>query len=445
MFEVKFNLIDYIYGPLAFVIIVLVSRVIKYREIEKHPEYKYFTKGLYAKLLGGISFLLVYVLYYGGGDTVHYILDSNCLVNLLFQNPSAFFTIMRRGAEDPSWYFFFNDETGYPVYYRDPQTFFVVRMAVPLVFLAAGSSVVSTILFAALSYAGIWKLYKVFLAEFPDLHKQLAIAILFIPSVVFWGSGVMKDTITLCFVGYYCYSFYYLILKNKFSISNLFILILSVYFILKIKPYIVFALLPGSLLWYVNVKVASITNTMIKFLSGPFMLMIGLAGGYLLLANMGSVLGQYSIENVMDKAVVTNQDLKADYYGGSSFDIGDFDATIPSMLSMAPAAIIAGIFRPFIWESKNIVMIFSGLEGLVLLFVSIRTLFRVRGIHVIPLIFKNHMVTFSIIFSVFFAFSVGISTSNFGSLVRYRIPVLPFFLASMFIIEYLYKKKKENK
>jgi hypothetical protein len=35
---------------------------------------------------------------------------------------------------------------------------------------------------------------------------------------------------------------------------------------------------------------------------------------------------------------------------------------------------------------------------------------------------------------MFFAFGVGLSTSNFGSLVRYRIPLMPFFATILMII-----------
>ena len=52
-------------------------------------------------------------------------------------------------------------------------------------------------------------------------------------------------------------------------------------------------------------------------------------------------------------------------------------------------------------------------------------------------LFTHHLLTFSLFFSLFFAFSVGLSTSNFGSLVRYKIPSIPYFVASMYIIQYL--------
>ncbi|NNF02533.1 MAG: hypothetical protein HKN22_07590 [Bacteroidia bacterium] len=51
-------------------------------------------------------------------------------------------------------------------------------------------------------------------------------------------------------------------------------------------------------------------------------------------------------------------------------------------------------------------------------------------------------MTFCIIFSLFFAFSVGLSTSNFGSLVRYKIPLLPFFVAALFITAEMHRQYK---
>ena len=99
--------------------------------LETNPEYKYFTKGLYAKIFGGLSFCFIYALYYGGGDTTNYFNDGACMMRLLFHDPSGFYTVMRDGLT-PQNYFIFNDITGYPVYGKDDQaTFYVVRIAIP--------------------------------------------------------------------------------------------------------------------------------------------------------------------------------------------------------------------------------------------------------------------------------------------------------------------------
>lgn len=101
-----FTLVDFVYGPLVFVIIVILARIKKYRRIELEPEYKYYTKGLYVKLLGGISLCMVYTLYYGGGDTINYMTDSMCMIKLLFSNPGGFFQVMGNGVDMTNFYYF---------------------------------------------------------------------------------------------------------------------------------------------------------------------------------------------------------------------------------------------------------------------------------------------------------------------------------------------------
>ena len=60
------------------------------------------------------------------------------------------------------------------------------------------------------------------------------------------------------------------------------------------------------------------------------------------------------------------------------------------------------------------------------------------------MIFQNHLLTFSFFFSILFAYSVGLTTSNFGALVRYKIPCIPFFIATLFIMKHLKKKELEK-
>lgn len=91
-------------------------------------------------------------------------------------------------------YYYFSPETGYPAYCRDPKAWFVVKMAMFIVSFSIQSYLVSTVLCASLSFLGVWKVYQVFVAEFPELRKEMAISFLFIPTVFFWGSGLLKDT-----------------------------------------------------------------------------------------------------------------------------------------------------------------------------------------------------------------------------------------------------------
>ncbi len=277
------------------------------------------------------------------------------------------------------------------------------------------------------------------------LKKELAIAVLFIPSCVFWGSGLAKDSFTLSAVGWFTYSFYHFFIKKEFKIIFCAEIFISAFIILSIKPYIFFALLPGAILWLSNQQIQKINNATLRFLATPILILMGASGAYYALTQMEDSLGIYKIDTVLDRAVLVQQDMKAEYYGGKSFDIGNFDASTGEVISKAPVAIFSGIFRPGIWDVRNIVMLVSSLENTYLLVLTFFLLLRLKFLGFFVLIRKNPLLLFSMLFSLFFAFSVGLTVANFGSLVRLRIPELPFFVAGLFIMRHLYEKQSGTK
>jgi len=441
-----FGFIDFLLAPLVLFLIYAFARQIMQKNIQEFPEYRYFLMGLSVKIIGAITLCVIYGLYYNGGDTMNYYRDAVVMLKLLGKNPTGFYEVIFSGPAKKNW-LYFDGDTGWPHYFNDKPTFMVVRIVCIIVLISFKSIIVSNIVMATLSFIGIWKMYKVFVMEFPTLTRELAIAILFIPSVFFWGSGILKDTITFSMIGFYLHSFYFLFVKRKFGLTRVFVLYCSTYIILLIKPYIILALITSSTVWLAMMYISKIKGGIARTAVAPVLIIIGAFLGYIFINSLGSQLGLYAIDKVLERAVITQRDLKAEYYGGNSFDIGEFDATFSSMLEKAPIAIASALFRPTILEVNNPVMLISALENLVLLIFAIRIIIRTRIIGIFRFFTKHHLLTFSIVFSVFFAFSVGISTSNFGSLVRYRIPILPFFVASLYIISYYYDlasaKKKE--
>lgn len=438
-----YTILDAVLLPIYMIIILVAANIYAKNRKEAQPLYRYYMPGLIAKMIGGLGVALVYTLYYPGGDTIEYYSNVLALQNLAMYNADSFWNVMISKG-DNSLLFYFNTETGYAVYARDPKAWAVVKIALFIVSISFQSYLTTSILCATISFSGIWRLYKVFALEFPDLTKQMAISFLFIPSVFFWGSGLLKDTFTLGALGFFFTGLYYIFVKRRHVLLNLLAIVLSAYTIVSIKPYILVGLLPAMILWLVQLNVGKIQVRTVRALSLPFLMIVGIGFGYLLMMVMGDALAEYQVESILEKAKITQRDLKSDYYQGNSFDIGEFDSTIPSMMSKFPIATFSAIFRPLIVESNNLVMFISGVENLILLIFALRVVILVRGYRIFSYFFKNHMLTFSLFFAIFFAFSVGLSTSNFGSLVRYKIPSIPFFVAGLFLIQHIRRKEIEE-
>jgi hypothetical protein len=110
---------------------------------------------------------------------------------------------------------------------------------------------------------------------------------------------------------------------------------------------------------------------------------------------------------------------------------------------MAPAAIVATLFRPFLWESKKLSTLLSSLESLALMIFTAFVLWRAGPFVFVRSIFRDPMIMFCFFFSVLFALFVGAITLNFGTLVRYKIPCMPFYIIALVLILDVSKKRKE--
>ncbi len=420
----------------------MTANIYAKKKMVNQPYYAYFTLGLLAKIIGALGLAFVYTIYYPGGDTTEYFRNVTSLEGLALFDFDSFWHVMTQPATNSNM-LFFNSETGYAVYCRDPKAWAVVKIALPIVLLSLQSFLATTVMCATISFVGIWKLYKVFVQEFPELKKEMAISFLFIPSVFFWGSGLLKDTFTLSALGFFFASLYTLVVRKEKIWLSIFTIVVSAFVITSIKPYIMVGLIPALIIWIVQFTVGKINIKTVRAIAIPFVFVVGVGCAYLLMMLMGESLAEYQVDSILEKAKVTQRDLKSDYYQGNSFDIGDFEANVPSIMKKFPIATFSAIFRPLIVESNNFVMFFSGFENLILLIFAIRVLVLVRVFGIFKYFFSHHMLTFSLFFSLFFAFSVGLSTSNFGSLVRYKIPSIPYFVASLYIIQFL--KLKEIK
>jgi len=435
---------DFLLFPIYIIVFSMLAIFYKKKYLkEGKDEYRYFDLGIIIKMTGAFAFAMVYAFYYKDGDTGNYYRTGKALMELLLTRPSDYFEILFGNAHPNRFYYFYSDDYTFPVFWKnDKYAFFVSRITSIVTLFGAGRFIPTTLTFSILGFWGNWKLFQMFCQIYPHLKKQLFIAIFAVPSTAFWTSGIMKDTITLSAVCWYLYGFYHLFIKRNFKWYYWLAIIAAVYIHLNVKPYVLYALLPGSLIWW-SVSILDRYNaSFIRTVFTLVLISIGSVMGFFALSLLSDKMGDYAVDRVLEKSDVVRSDLKREAYKGNSFDIGEYDKSLTGMISIAPKAIFAGLFRPSLLDVRNIVMLISAIENTILLYLVIRLFWKYKWSTIFKVIYNQSIVLFMLIFSLFFSFSVGLSISNFGSLVRLKTPSLPFFVLSLFIVEYYCEQER---
>lgn len=420
---------DIFWSIILVFVFISYSSSKKQKNISSIPAYKFHTFGMLVKLGGGALFCFIYALYYKGGDTVNYYKGVHAMWSVFLNSPIKYIQMLfyQDGAFVRNA---FLEVAEFPPFYmlKDERTFNVIKISSILGLPGLGGFLSTTLLVAFFTYRWVWQLFLFLVNRYPLLIKEISWCILFLPSTVFWGSGIMKDTYTFAASCYAVYGLHQFFIERKRMTSTVIQLVIAFYLIFTIKSYIAFALLPGLVIFANFERVKRIKSSFVKIIALPGLTLFGFILLNTLFIDFDEVFGKYSADRLLEEAAVQNADLQRDVYGSNSFDIGEFEATTQGALSKFFPALNAALFRPFIWEAGGSpTMIFSGLETSVILYFAL--LVVIRGpIRFFKLIFSDPFLLFCILFTIILGFGVGLSTSNFGALVRYKIPYLPFFI-----------------
>ncbi len=433
---------DLLVGPLFLMLIFFVAYSIR-NKVTNNLTRKYFIPALSLKLFGAVALGLVYQFYYKGGDTFGYYYNGSTVVwNAFLQDPMAgLYLIFTKNCEINSEYISYMSHL---LFFCDEGSYFVIRVAGFLGLFCFNSYSAIAMMFALISFVGVWNMFLTFNKLYPTLRKNILLSCFLLPSVIFWGSGLLKDSLTFGSLGLFFSSFYTIFIEKKASKRTYIILFLSFLVIKTVKIYIILCFVPAALLWLFIFYNQKIKSRVTRLLLRPLMIGVGMLFGYLAADYISKEDEKYSIDNISTTAKNTSDWLtyvsKTDK--GSGYSLGEVDYTPMGMLKKFPAAVNVTLFRPYIWESKNVVMMLSALESFFFLFLTIVTLWKIKFKRILSIISENPIVAASLVFSITFAFAIGISTANFGTLVRYKIPIMPFYLISLLIIRYKGVKRK---
>jgi len=135
-----------------------------------------------------------------------------------------------------------------------------------------------------------------------------------------------------------------------------------------------------------------------------------------------------------DTFFVVNSRDRADYKiyndyprAGSYMETKNLQPTIRSFAKETPRALFRAMFRPFLWEGKNPLLLLPALENLALIvLILLAILFPQRPR-------SPGFAGFCLIFSLLLLLVMGLTTPVLGTLDRYRISALPFLLTGLLL------------
>lgn len=429
---------DFIVTPIVILIVYTVAYILRSR-VTNDITRPYFFPALTAKIFGALALGFIYQFYYGGGDTYNFhSYGSRHVWEAFMENPATGFKLLfSDGTSEVGIYKY----SSLIPFFRDRSSFMVIRVASVFDLLTFSSYSATAVLFAVISFIGVWMLFIAFYEIRPELHKLIAFATLFIPSVVFWGSGLLKDTLTLAGLGIATLLIKRTFLDRRLSIFSVLLLLLCFYVIFSIKKYILLTYLPAVLIWVYATNLSKVRSMAFKIMMLPFVAIITVVSGYFAIDQVGKDDSRYALDQLGNTARITAYDIayQTGFDAGSTYTLGELDGSFGSLVKLGPQAINVSLFRPYIWEARNPLMLMSALEALMLLSFTVYVMFK-RGSTFFAALTNPHII-FCLVFSITFAFAVGVSTFNFGSLSRYKIPLLPFYTVALIFIYYENKDK----
>ncbi|MFA4851270.1 MAG: hypothetical protein WC599_02015 [Bacteroidales bacterium] len=373
------------------------------------------------KILAGITMSLVYTYYYTDrytADIFKYFDDSKVMYDALFKKPLDYLSMMTSIGNDSSY---FNEHyyklmnNWYRVYesniYNESHT--IIRFNALIRIFSFGYYNVHTVFVCFLSLAGLVAIYKTVTSFIKNKNKEIIFGIFLLPSVLFWGSGVIKEGLLFFGLGILIYHFFRI--TKKFNFVSFAWVFASAVLIYYTKFYVLAIVIPILIAHFWITK----TNEKYIFLKYLTVFILYIFAGL----QIHHVFPGFDALDIL----VTKQ---RDFIGlakftkaGSLIDIPLLTPDIWSFIKYAPQAFFITLFRPFIFEADSLLILMAAMENILILVILILTLIFANFRQV------NKSIFYICLFAVLCMFILtGLITPVTGAMVRYKVPALPFLM-----------------
>jgi hypothetical protein len=270
-------------------------------------------------------------------------------------------------------------------------------------------------------------LYETFVRVFgPEHRTRIALATLLTPSLVFWTSALLKESVAMVGMGALVAGAHKLAYARSWVFGGLLVAAGALPFYV-LKPYVLVAFIAaGGALWYARRSVRTSPRARIEV--RPLHFGVAVAAATVAVAAFGTLFPEFSIEEFGEE-VANLQQAGARLTAGSNVQIVDPGTrSFAGQLAFAPLALATSLFRPLIFEARGGPIAASALEMTLLTILFARALGPAQRPQLLRVLRESPAIFAGLAFVGTFGVAVGLASTNLGSLARYRVPLLPFWV-----------------
>jgi hypothetical protein len=364
---------------------------------------------VFFKIFMGCLYGWVFLHYYGGDDTWNYFYESKVETGLLLRHPLQFIHEFLPGhslqaTNDHGW-----DAL---LFYIDHfERWFLIKGLAFLNLLSGKNYYIDVLWFEFLTIPGPLLLFKILAKEFPLRSGLNFLMVFFIPSVVFWCSGIRAEGLLLLFMLLMIYNVQ--AHTRKPGIGKIIGLLVGFFGLLLIRYQFLFVFLPAFIAYAVSV---------VKKENAPvYFIRIFVAAALIFL---GSLFLPPAFQ--LSGPVRHTQENFFRLQANTRYKLDTLNPGPISFLKILPEAMVNTALRPFPWEGKNLLQSVSSVDVLILFAGLIFFLVSPRRREQI-----NHPLYWLFLFYGFSQLAgIGYAVPFPGAIVRYRS--IAFLLLTLF-------------
>jgi len=363
------------------------------------------------KILLGCLYGWVFLHFYNGDDTWNYFNESREETNMLMHHPIRFF--------QPFWPSYFLQITDYHgwdalvLYIKDFERLFFIKGLAILNLFSGKNYYIDLLLFEFLIIAGPLLLFKLLAREFPQRIGMYFLLVFFIPSIVFWCSGIRAEGLLLFFMALMLYNGQ--AYTRKPGVWRAIGILGGILGLLLIRFQFLVVFLPAFFAYLISIKKRETTP---RYFNRLYLAVIVIFGISLFLPPAQQL--SRPLQHNQQKFFLLN--------GNTRYKLDTLKPGPVSFMKILPQAIKNSMLRPYPWEGKNLLQSISSAEVLFVvagLFFFIVSPDRKKQV-------SHPLYWLFLFYSISQLISIGYIVPFPGAIVRYRS------IAFLFLILFLY-------